>query len=67
MFPVSPEEVVVRVIVPKPTYALATALVVWRSLNVDVHHPVFFIVTVSKYIGTSNNTCARRKVNLNKD
>lgn len=54
-----------RIVVPKPTYPLPTPLVVWGSLNVDVHHPVFFIVTVrGKYIGTGHNTCAGWKVNL---
>ena len=65
MSSVSPQQVVVRIVVPQTTYSPATSLVIRGSLNVHIHHSVLLSVIV-EYISTDCHAGPGGKINLKK-
>lgn len=63
MSTVSPQQVVVRIVVPQTTYSPATSLVVRGSLNVHIHHSILLPVIV-EYISTDCHAGPGGKINL---
>jgi hypothetical protein len=66
MASVRPDQIIVRVVVPKTTYSLTTSFIVRGSLDIYVNHSILLVGVVvrAENVRTGNDTCSGWKVNL---